>query len=209
MSEVATDSSEMLFAVRLRIKLKIVQRNDAYVAPRLGQISSLATVCPTNGSKVPSATSHYSLVSRFPTNDGPEMNFVSTLCALFLLVASASAQEGPKQQVPPLIAKVSERSDFFGEWLRQDGTYKLTIEKGKNGRVIAKYFNPDSINVESAIFRDSENGLFLEIVLRDEGYPGSNYHLFYNSSYRILAGRYLMAQSGQQHEVYFTPVKKP
>ena len=49
----------------------------------------------------------------------------------------------------------------------------------------------------------------LQIVLRDEGYPGSNYLLHFNSSYRILVGRYLMAQSGQQHEVYFTPVKKP
>lgn len=137
------------------------------------------------------------------------MKFVSALCGILFLIASASAQEGPKQQVPPLIAKVPEKSDFFGEWLRQDGTYKLTIEKNKDGKVIAKYFNPDPINVESAIFRDSENGLFLEIVLRDEGYPGSNYHLFYNSSYRILAGRYLMAQSGQQHEVYFTPVVKP
>lgn len=138
------------------------------------------------------------------------MKFILALGGLVVLASAAFAQDrGPQQQVPPLIAKVPEKSDFFGEWLRQDGTYRLTIAKGKDGRVIAKYFNPNPINVESALFRDTENGLGIEIVLRDEGYPGSNYLLHFNSSYRILVGRYLMAQSGQQHEVYFTPVKKP
>ena len=138
------------------------------------------------------------------------MKLIFVLGGLLLFSDATKAQDqGTKEQVPSLIAKIPEKSDFFGEWLRQDGTYQLTITKGKDGKVIAKYFNPNPINVESALFRETENGLGLQIVLRDEGYPGSNYLLHFNSSYRILVGRYLMAQSGQQHEVYFTPVKKP
>lgn len=129
------------------------------------------------------------------------------LGSLALSLAQQPGQE-PVQQVPPLIAKIGERSDFYGEWLRQDGTYRLTIAKDKDGDVIAKYFNPKSINVESAEFRESQGEAILTIVLRDEGYPGSTYQLSFNSSYRILVGAYRMPQSGQQHEVYFTPVKK-
>ncbi len=111
-------------------------------------------------------------------------------------------------KVPPLIARIPEKSDFFGEWVRSDGTYRLTIEKTKTGKgVVAKYFNPKPINVESAEFHERDYNIILTIVLRDEGYPGSTYRLAFDSSYRILAGAYLMPQSGQQHEVYFEPAK--
>lgn len=139
------------------------------------------------------------------------MKFFLALGVLISVFTSANAQDpnqGPKEQVPRLIAKVPERSDFIGEWLRQDGTYKLSLSKGKDGQIVAKYFNPKVIKVESAKFGEDEGRLVLTIVLRDEGYPGSTYQLFYDSSYRILVGGYLMPNSGQQHQVYFTAVKK-
>lgn len=128
------------------------------------------------------------------------------LAALALSLLTLSAQDGnaPPLIVPKYIAKVPERSDFVGEWLRQDGTYKLTVAIDAEGRVTAKYFNPKPIKVESASFSGEGQETILTIVLRDEGYPGSTYQLTYNSSYLILVGKYVMPQSGQKHDVYFT-----
>ena len=137
---------------------------------------------------------------------GSAMKYACALGLLLLSLATTHGQE-PQRQVPQYIAKVPERSDFFGNWLRQDGTYRLTVSKGKDGAVTAKYFNPDPIKVESTSFREEDGFTILTVVLRDEGYPGSTYQLSYDSSYRILAGSYLMPQSGQRHQVYFNRTK--
>lgn len=126
------------------------------------------------------------------------------LLGLLLAARLVTWGQEPQRQVPQYIAKVPEQSDFFGNWLRQDGTYRLTLEKSKNGGVTAKYLNPNSITVESAAFESEDGFIVLSVVLRDEGYPGSTYQLSYDSSYRILVGTYLMPQSGQRHQVYFT-----
>jgi hypothetical protein len=139
---------------------------------------------------------------------GPAMKYAFVLGLLLASLPACLGQE-PVREVPQYLAKVPERSDFFGEWLRQDGTYKLTVAKGTDGGVTARYFNPDPIKVESAAFREEDGYIILIVVLRDEGYPGSTYQLTYDSSYRILAGSYAMPQSGQRHQVYFKPVKQP
>jgi hypothetical protein len=123
------------------------------------------------------------------------------------LVLPSTGQE-PQQQVPPLIAKIPDKGDFFGQWLRQDGTYKLALSRAKGGGVTAKYMNPNPINVESALFSQDDDLLVLTIVLRDEGYPGSTYRLHFDPAYRILVGDYLMPQSGQRHQVYFIRERK-
>lgn len=135
------------------------------------------------------------------------MKFILAVGVLLSFASFSHAQQ-PEEKVPRLIAKVPERSDFFGEWLRYDGTYKLSVEKGKDGTVVAKYFNPKSIKVESAKFHESDGAIVLTVVLRDEGYPGSTYQLSYDSSYRILVGGYLMPASGQRNQVYFNEVEK-
>jgi hypothetical protein len=134
---------------------------------------------------------------------------LAAMCLLTGLSFCHAQDEGPKQQVPPLIAKVPERSDFMGEWLRQDGTYKLKIEIKKDGGVKVGYFNPKVINVESSEFIEQNGMIRLHITLRDEGYPGSKYELVFDASYRILAGNYAMPGTGQQHQVYFSKVKTP
>ena len=134
------------------------------------------------------------------------MKSILAVFALSLLSLAAQVGQGPKLKVPQYIAKVPERSDFVGEWLRQDGTYKLTVAIDKNGKVAAKYFNPKPINVESASFSGEGQKTILTVILRDEGYPGSTYELGYNSSYLILVGKYVMPKQRQQHDVYFTVV---
>lgn len=136
------------------------------------------------------------------------MKYILAVLASSLLTLSAQNGASPELKVPQYIAKVPERSDFVGEWLRQDGTYKLTVAIDKEGKVTAKYFNPQPIKVESATFTGEGQKTTLTVVLRDEGYPGSTYELRYNSSYLILVGKYLMPQQRQQHDVYFTEVKE-
>ena len=124
---------------------------------------------------------------------------------LSVLVGAMQAQEGlqPKYDISPSIAKLPEQSDFFGTWLRSDGTYKIEIEAGKPaGTVVARYFNPDPINVETSIFDEVEGQPRLEFVLRDEGYPGSAYRLIYLAERRVLVGTYARPDA-EPSQVYF------
>jgi hypothetical protein len=124
---------------------------------------------------------------------------------LSVLVGAMQAQEGlqPKYDISASIAKLPEQTDFFGTWLRSDGTYKIEIEAGKPaGTVVARYFNPDSINVETSIFDEVEGQPRLEFVLRDEGYPGSAYRLIYLAERRVLVGTYARPDA-EPSQVYF------
>ena len=97
-----------------------------------------------------------------------------------------------------------EQSDFFGNWLRGDGGYRVEIEASAESPsgVVARYFNPNPIHVELAVFED-EGGLpTLTIVLRDEGYPGSTYRLNFLAERRALIGSYARP-GGAPSEVYF------
>jgi hypothetical protein len=131
----------------------------------------------------------------------------SCFFALFcLMVGSTFAQEQglePKYDIPSTIAKLPEQSDFFGTWLRSDGTYRLEIEPGATpGSVVARYFNPGSINVESAAFDEVDGMPRLEFVLRDEGYPGSAYRLIFLAERQLLVGTYARPGS-EPAQVYF------
>ena len=124
---------------------------------------------------------------------------------LSVLVGAMQAQEGlqPKYDISASIAKLPEQTDFFGTWLRSDGTYKIEIEAGeKADTVVARYFNPDPINVETSIFDEVEGQPRLEFVLRDEGYPGSAYRLIYLAERRVLVGTYARPDA-EPSQVYF------
>jgi hypothetical protein len=117
----------------------------------------------------------------------------------------ALAQEAlePKYDISPSITKLPQQSDFFGVWLRSDGTYRVEIEPGAAaGSVVARYFNPDPINVETASFDAVEGQPLLEFILRDEGYPGSAYRLIFLPERRILVGTYARPES-EPAQVYF------
>jgi hypothetical protein len=141
---------------------------------------------------------------------GPAMKQIALACLWLISLVPVVGQQGgeePKRQVPQYLAKVPAQSDFFGSWIRQDGTYRLKVIRDAAGKVTATYLNPDPIKVESATFTEKGGFVILEVVLRDEGYPGSTYELTYDASYRILVGEYLMPQSGQRHQVYFSRSK--
>ncbi|MFP4165603.1 MAG: hypothetical protein ACLFUF_00355 [Opitutales bacterium] len=122
-----------------------------------------------------------------------------------LTAMSLSAQQGlqPEYNIPSMIAKAPEHSDFEGKWVRGDGTYRLELEI-KDGDVQASYFNPDEINVESAEFTEQSklSPPELVIVLRDRGYPGSTYRLSYLSERMALIGAYERPGEAPS-EIYF------
>jgi hypothetical protein len=124
---------------------------------------------------------------------------------LSLSFGALQAQQGlqPKYDISPSIAKLPEQSDFFGTWLRSDGTYRVEIEAGKQaGIVVARYFNPEPINVETSTFDEIEGQPRLEFVLRDEGYPGSAYRLIYLAERRVLVGTYARPDA-EPSQVFF------
>ena len=127
--------------------------------------------------------------------------FLSILTACFLIAATdlypqsePSLYYGPYEQ-----ASVEQ---FAGEWTRSDGTYKLLITV-ESGKAVAQYFNPAAINVESTSVKEADDYLSLKIVLRDQGYNGSNYELQYIPEYRFLVGIYTITGQAPT-EVYFT-----
>jgi len=125
---------------------------------------------------------------------------------LLLLAGAVSAQSGlqPPFEIPSSIAKLPERSDFEGNWLRADGTYRMQIERSPEGEWEAAYFNPQPIHVESVGFDSEAEEPLLVVVLRDEGYPGSTYRLRYLPERGVLLGTYRRPGSAQA-EVYFVP----
>lgn len=97
----------------------------------------------------------------------------------------------PVYEIPTAIARPAERADFDGEWRRMDRRYRLEISAGESGEEpVVEYFNPKPIHVESAEFREEEGRIVLRVVLRDEGYPGSTYRLFFLPERQILLGSY-------------------
>jgi hypothetical protein len=127
---------------------------------------------------------------------------------VFLLAAIGplSAQDGlqPPYDIPSCLAKVPEKADFYGSWLRGDGGYRIEIEASEESPtgIVARYFNPNPIHVELARFEEGTEDPVLTIVLRDEGYPGSTYELIFLAERQVLIGNYARPGSAPA-EVYF------
>lgn len=139
------------------------------------------------------------------------MRLFSSFLFLFAMCGLLVAQSGlqPEFDISPSIAKLPERSDFYGDWTRGDGGYRMEIEASAEAEsgVVARYFNPDPINVESAVFEEIDEQLLLTVVLRDEGYPGSSYQLEFVAERVALLGGYARPGS-QPSEVYFVKTPK-
>ena len=98
----------------------------------------------------------------------------------------------------------ADKSILVGDWIRTDASYLIKISKVYNdGSLEAQYFNPKSINVESAIWEESYGNLKVTIVLRDVNYPGSKYTLNYLPDRDILTGDYFQAVQGLNFYVEF------
>ena len=121
----------------------------------------------------------------------------------FFLVGQQPDLLEPVYDIPPTIAKLAEAEDFNGEWRRMDRQYRLMIEgAGSEDGLTAAYFNPNPVNVESAELEDTEDDPVIQVVLRDERYPGSTYTLRYLPQFQILVGSYARPNAPAS-DVYF------
>jgi hypothetical protein len=94
--------------------------------------------------------------------------------------------------------------NLVGRWIRPDGGYLIEIRNvDSSGLLQAAYFNPRPIHVSQArlTFVNNEPQVFIE--LRDVGYPGATYALFYHPEQDVLAGLYYQPTVGQSFEVIF------
>jgi len=110
--------------------------------------------------------------------------------------------------MPAGIARAGDFSALLGNWQRVDGSYTLTVGKIlEDGRMEVGYFNPRPINVSLAEARMEEGRIRMKVELRDKGYPGSTYILYYDPGRDALLGYYYQAVAGQTFEVAFVRKK--
>ncbi len=93
---------------------------------------------------------------------------------------------------------------IIGEWIRSDGGYIIRVRSiDIDSSVDAGYFNPGKINIAEANVSMWKGLVKLFIKLRDKGYPGSTYTLYYYAEKDALAGFYYQAAIGQTFKVVF------
>ena len=117
----------------------------------------------------------------------------AAFCLAIMQVAASAAS------AQPLNFKV-----IAGQWARIDGNYTLRVQDVmSDGKVNVSYFNPGRIHVAESSIAVHEGRIKLFVKLRDEGYPGCTYTLFYYPEQDVLAGGYYQAAVGQTYEVIF------
>lgn len=115
------------------------------------------------------------------------------------LYGQAASPDGEVLPMGPF--QLPLRSHFEGNWVRSDGVYVLNVEVEKE-EVAVSYHNPKPIHVEWTQLANKEGAPVLEVMLLDEGYPGSTYTLKYIPQYDVLAGTYQIPRQ-EPSEVYF------
>jgi len=108
---------------------------------------------------------------------------------------------------PPVINDSPAQNTFIkliGRWQRPDGGYVIDISSiNADGSLEAAYFNPRPINVSQASAAVEEGRIKIFIELRDVGYPGARYSLFYTPQDDTLKGLYFQPSVQQSFEVVF------
>ncbi len=98
---------------------------------------------------------------------------------------------------------------LIGRWLRLDSRYIIEIRKiNDDGTLDAAYYNPKPINIAQAKVSQEEAAMKVFIELRDRGYPGSVYTLYYRSDRDMLGGTYFHAGTKQHFQVFFVRKKQ-
>ena len=101
-------------------------------------------------------------------------------------------------------SKEVDKNLLIGDWVRTDAQYLIRITKlNDDGTMMAKYFNPNPINVGSANWEESYGNLKAIVEMRDVNYPGSKYTLSYLPDKDMLAGEYFQAVEGLTFYVEF------
>ena len=101
------------------------------------------------------------------------------------------------------------KKELVGKWQRTDGNYQIEISNVQDeGVMVAKYYNPNPINVGKAKWELRDEKLNVYVELRDKNYPGSTYMLTYDEEKDILIGNYFQAVSSQTFDVVFARIEK-
>lgn len=117
-------------------------------------------------------------------------------------------EDNSGKTVSPQQETIADKNILVGEWTRTDAAYQIKITELLNdGTMKAGYFNPNSINVASAMWAFADGVLRIYIELRDENYPGSNYNLIYYPERDLLAGKYFQAVERVTYDVGFARAK--
>lgn len=91
-----------------------------------------------------------------------------------------------------------------GEWQRTDGSYLIKVSDVQaDGQAKVEYFNPRPIHVAQAAISTQKELIKLFLQLRDKGYAGSTYTLYYYAEKDALAGFYYQAAMDRTFEVIF------
>ena len=109
-------------------------------------------------------------------------NHQISFCFFLLLLAGFSPNLlQPVHAAEP--TESAEKQDYTiiaGEWQRTDGSYLVTVSNVQtDGTATVAYFNPRPIHVEQGAITTQEGLVKLFIQLRDKGYEGSTYTLYY------------------------------
>ena len=138
-----------------------------------------------------------------------------SLLAASLVIGLAACQPagsgGASSSAPaatPAPAASPEPARLVGQWKRTDSDYVIAIEEAtSDGKLLARYLNPQPIHVSRAQWMRSGARLQLMVELQDRGYPGSNYELDYDATHDTLLGTYHHLGLNQDFQVSFYRLK--
>jgi hypothetical protein len=140
----------------------------------------------------------------------------AAVCLLFLATLAACKPEGdrgarssaPAAAPGATPAAAAEPARLVGQWKRTDSDYVIAIDEATpDGKLAARYLNPQPIHVSRAQWLKSGARLQLMVELQDRGYPGSNYELDYDAAHDTLFGTYHHLGLHQDFQVSFYRLK--
>jgi hypothetical protein len=119
-----------------------------------------------------------------------------------------SSSPGAAPGATQATAAAAEPARLVGEWKRTDSDYVIAIDEATpDGKLAARYLNPQPIHVSRAQWLKSGARLQLMVEMQDRGYPGSNYELDYDALHDTLFGTYHHLGLNQDFQISFYRLK--
>ena len=119
-----------------------------------------------------------------------------------------SSSPGAAPGATPAAAAAAEPARLVGQWKRTDSDYVIAIDEATpDGKLAARYLNPQPIHVSRAQWLRSGARLQLMVEMQDRGYPGSNYELHYDATHDTLFGTYHHLGLNQDFQISFYRLK--
>ena len=123
--------------------------------------------------------------------------------------ATASGSTTRLPETPAAVPSTGAPSadKLVGRWLRSDANYTIEIAGvGPEGKLDARYLNPNPIHVSRAESRIQDGKLLMGLELQDKNYPGTFYALIYDPVSDSLSGIYNHLGLNQQYDVAFSRI---